>query len=240
MKKLIYWISYYYGISKSEANGFVILILLMITVMAGTFWHMSQKGEALVVDEAKLNRLIESIESNAVIDSINDQREYYHPLGQYKPRKKRDFGHTEDRNRVRTYEKKKLVRFDINTADTVQLKQLRGIGKVLSRRLVKYRDLLGGFVTMDQLDEVYGLQDSVLVQLDTMTFIDDDFKPRIINVNTSTVNDLSRHPYITRVVARAIYNYKFQHGEFATVEELDNVQLLDSLTLAKITPYISF
>ncbi|MDX5436540.1 MAG: helix-hairpin-helix domain-containing protein, partial [Pontibacter sp.] len=68
-------------------------------------------------------------------------------------------------------EKFVLAPFNINTADTTQLKQIRGIGSKLSARIVKYRSGLGGFYTMEQLREVYGLQPEVVDSLHKYTFV---------------------------------------------------------------------
>ncbi|MEM9389836.1 MAG: helix-hairpin-helix domain-containing protein [Bacteroidota bacterium] len=239
MKRLTKWLGLYFNISRSESNGFVVLMLLMLIITVTTFWYSSGSSQRpLTLDEAILDSLLVSIEKNAQVDSVDVQPQFYRKF-EYQDlygKKKR----THLFESLPKYESKSITKFDINAADTLQLKQLKGIGTVLSRRIVKYRNILGGFVTLDQLSEVYGLQDSVLLQLDSMVFISPEFQPRKINVNTATPDSLSRHPYIKRPLARAINNYRFQHGDYSSSVDLGNIRLLDSLTLIKITPYISF
>lgn len=89
-----------------------------------------------------------------------------------KPVEKNNFAKKEERNfedRKQNYESEKeettLVTVDINTATATELKQLKGIGKVLSERIVKYRNSIGGFENIEQLNDVYGIDDSLYFTL---------------------------------------------------------------------------
>ena len=131
------------------------------------------------------------------------------------------------------------IRFDINKADTTQLMSVVGIGAKRALRIIKYRDALGGFITMDQLQEVFGLDSVVVRELLDATFLASDFKPMTINVNTSDEKSLAFHPYLSNTAARSIVAYRFQHGEFKTMGELRNIHALDEKTIQKITPYLT-
>ncbi|MEM9858315.1 MAG: helix-hairpin-helix domain-containing protein, partial [Bacteroidota bacterium] len=158
MKRLTRWISSYYSISRTEANGFVILILLLFLASVGVFWMRSAPAESLEVDRHTLDSLLLVLEENINLDTLT-----YRPKFYKKPKQAAAAfpSNSQRTGRNSTYEpkpyiKKVIARFDINEADTTQLKQLKGIGSVFSRRILKYRKLLGGFVTSDQLSEVYG------------------------------------------------------------------------------------
>jgi competence protein ComEA len=144
-----------------------------------------------------------------------------------------------------TYERKSTsvkttsVKFDLNKADTSQLMSVGGIGTKRSQRIIKYRDALGGFIHMDQIQEVYGLDSTVVRKLSVESFIAEDYQPVTINVNTSDEKRLASHPYLSNVAARSIVAYRFQHGEFKTIEELRNIHALDEKTIQKITPYLT-
>ncbi|HAQ37742.1 MAG TPA: hypothetical protein DCQ58_04460, partial [Saprospirales bacterium] len=71
--------------------------------------------------------------------------------------------------------------------------QLRGIGQSLSKRIIKYRESLGGFYAVSQIGEVYGLQDSVFQLLKSQLFVN-EAKLEFLPINTLTVNELARHP----------------------------------------------
>ena len=135
--------------------------------------------------------------------------------------------------------KKRLSKFDINKADTSQLMSVDGIGTKRSQRIVKYRNALGGFISMDQIPEVFGLDSVVIRKLLDATFIAEDFEQVTININTSDEKRLASHPYLTNAAARSIVAYRFQHGEFKTIEDLRNIHALDEKTIQKITPYLT-
>lgn len=149
--------------------------------------------------------------------------------------KKKDF-----RTKYASRSKPKLQPFDINKADTSQLKRIYGIGNVLSARIVKYRDILGGFSNKEQFKEIYGLKDETLKKLDSLTFISSDFKPNQVELNKLEAYKLDDHPYISKKVAKAIDAYRFQHGKIDSLEVLYNIQIIDSATLEKIAPYLKF
>ncbi|HTE33746.1 MAG TPA: helix-hairpin-helix domain-containing protein [Chryseolinea sp.] len=131
-----------------------------------------------------------------------------------------------------------IASFDINLADTAQLKLLRGIGEKLSLRIVKYRDALGGFVEMAQLREVYGLDSTVIETLSKFCFVKEGFTPHRINVNTATADELAAHPYLTGPEARSLVAYRFQHGKFEVLADLRKLQVIKEETIVKIMTYL--
>ena len=130
--------------------------------------------------------------------------------------------------------------FDLNQADTTQLKKIYGIGPVLAQRIVTYRDKLGGFVSAQQLNEVYGLDTAVINQLHKKSFVPENFNPTPLNVNQADENTLANHPYIKFKLAKAIITYRFQHGNFKTIDDLTRLQTITPETLNKLRPYVSF
>ncbi len=135
---------------------------------------------------------------------------------------------------------KTVTAFDINRADTSQLKRIYGIGTVLSARIVKYRDLLGGFVKKEQLREVYGIKEEVYNTLSAQIFIDPDYVPERININKDSVRQLAAHPYVPYSLAKTIYNYRLQHGPYQSTSDLLKIHLFDSVLLENVVPYIDF
>ena len=132
-----------------------------------------------------------------------------------------------------------ITTFDLNAADTSQLKSVRGIGPVLAARILKFRDGLGGFIDPRQVYEVYGLDSATVDKLWKAAFIADNFTPRQMNLNEAGENELSSHPYIRRNAARGIVAYRLQHGKFADVEELRKLTNLQSSDIERILPYIT-
>lgn len=134
---------------------------------------------------------------------------------------------------------KPVLKFDLNLTDTAQLMKINGIGEKLSSRIIKYRDALGGFVEIDQIFEVYGLDSIVRKRLVNASFVEKDFHPFKININAADENTLAAHPYLKKAVARSIVAYRFQHGEFKVLDDLRNIHALDDKTIQKMTPYLT-
>jgi len=132
------------------------------------------------------------------------------------------------------------IKFDLNTADTTELKRIYGIGVKLSGRIVRYRQKLGGFVTMEQVKEVYGLDSAVINRLKEHAFIAEGFVPTRISINQATESELGSHPYLTKGAAKAIATYRFHHGNFTEVNDLRVLHVLSDETISKIGPYLKF
>lgn len=127
---------------------------------------------------------------------------------------------------------------DLNLADTLQLKLVNGIGTVLANRIVKYRNALGGFVDYDQMNEVYGLDSTVVNLIKKRFFINPDFTPIQLDLNTVSERELSSHPYIRSKIAKTIIAYRFQHGSFKEIDDLLKIDLIDQQVFNRIMPYL--
>ncbi len=169
------------------------------------------------------------------IDSTLYQR--LHPFlevpGYEKQVKKYGHPRQSDRSRIQ------IRLFDINTTDTAQLKAIRGIGDKLSLRIIRYREALGGFVRLEQLGEVYAMDSARIAELRRHCFINPDFQPKKININTAGRQDIAGHPYITPRQAGSIVAYRFNHGNYVSIEDLVRIENLDSVTFRKIRPYLT-
>lgn len=135
------------------------------------------------------------------------------------------------------YKPKENVIVELNSADTTELVKVRGIGPTLSRRIIKYRDKLGGFVGVDQLMEVYGM-DSVWFETMKPSLIVDSSRVTKVAVNSVLPEDLEKHPYFGRNIARAIVNFRQQHGSFRSVEDLKKIYVIDENLFERIEPYV--
>lgn len=128
---------------------------------------------------------------------------------------------------------------DINAADTAALIALPGIGSKLAKRIVGFREKLGGFYSVNQMAEVYGLSDSVFQQIKPLLQCDAGVIQKI-NINTAGIDDLKAHPYIKYQVGNAVIQYRLQHGNFLDMDDLKQVHLVTDDLLQKLSPYISY
>ena len=137
------------------------------------------------------------------------------------------------------FEKKKVIRvMNVNDADSTMLEELPGIGAKLSQRIVNFREKLGGFYSVDQIGETFGLQDSIFQKIKGMFSISGEL--RKINLNTVSLDELKAHPYIRYQLANAIIAYRTQHGRFEKLSDLRKMMILDDKQLEKIAPYLAF
>lgn len=128
---------------------------------------------------------------------------------------------------------------EVNGADSLELEELKGIGPVFARRIIKYRDRLGGFHKKDQLMEIFGL-DSLKFKAVKDQIIIDDLKLKKININTAVFEDFKNHPYIRYKQANALIQYRKQHGNYSNIADLSKVAALDPETIARLAPYFTF
>lgn len=129
---------------------------------------------------------------------------------------------------------------EVNTADTVALIALPGIGPAFARGIVKYRDLLGGFHSLDQLAEVYVLKDKpdAVLSLKELLILDTSMVHQI-PINTCTVEELAAHPYLRWKLAKPLIAYRAHHGPFKRVEDIRGCTLIDEELFRKLAPYLS-
>ena len=116
----------------------------------------------------------------------------------------------------RTLEKKSkpFLIVDIGTADSTELGALPMVGDYLAYKIYSYREKLGGFYSINQLKEVYGLRDSTYLIILPHVILADSTNLRKINLNTAGYNELNQHPYIDSKIANVILAYRKQHGRF--------------------------
>jgi DNA uptake protein ComE-like DNA-binding protein len=125
----------------------------------------------------------------------------------------------------------------INDADTAAWIGLPGIGSTLSNRIVRFRDKLGGFYSVEQVAETFGLPDSTFQQIKPLLQLAGEVKK--ININAATLEELKNHPYIKHPVAKALVEYRVQHGEYKEVADIKKIMIVTEELYTKLSPYFS-
>ena len=304
IKRIKKWTRFYFGFSKTEANGFIILSIILIAVtflpwiVKKTIYrrevsdtHVLDSLVALIdkrlhyedieepdepivphlfsfdpntvtlADLKKLglgdeisNRIIKYRDKGGKFYEVNDMKKIY-GLSNEKFENIKPFITLPDKagsietNHVEEVvsavksgripaEPNDVLHFDINKTDSLTLMQVQGIGTVLSGRIVRFRNNLGGFVHMEQLNEVYGIEDYALINLGNAAFVSDDFKPVMININHAPFEELATHPYVSFNLARVIIAYREQHGLFENIRDLLKIQIVEKQWLDRMAPYL--
>ena len=144
------------------------------------------------------------------------------------------------------YPKEKNIRLkkapkiiELNSSDSSGFISLKGIGPVFSKRIIKFREALGGFVKLEQISEVYGIPAETYAAILPYLKLDLSLVKKI-DINSVNANDLGKHPYIKYKKARTIINYRDQHGAFKSLSDLRNIHSLDEEFFSKIELYLEF
>jgi len=144
---------------------------------------------------------------------------------------------TKEKNQYHPKVKTSFELLEINTADSIQLEKLRGIGPTLASRIIRYRNRLGGFISIEQLKEVYGVNDTLFNLIkDQVVVNDNDVRVVVLNVDSFPV--LASHPYIGKKLAGLILTYRKQHKRFESTDDLKNLPLLTDEIFRKLVPYL--
>lgn len=150
------------------------------------------------------------------------------------PFKKKELFETENFSKEET---SKDIRLDLNTADTVSLKKLKGIGSYFSKKVVEYRKELGGFHTKEQLLEIWNFDAEKLEGIESNIFLK-EAGLRQIRINHCSAEYLQKHPYIKWNQAKALIAYRDQHGVFNEVEDIKKCHIITEELCQKIKPYL--
>lgn len=128
---------------------------------------------------------------------------------------------------------------DINLAGEEEWQRLPGIGEKRSQQIIKYRTSLGGFLSTDQVAEMYGLPDSVFQRIRPLLKME-HADVRKIDINSATPELLDVHPYVSIKQAKLIVSYRDQHGPYASVDDLARIAAFsDRKWLEKVKPYLT-
>jgi DNA uptake protein ComE-like DNA-binding protein len=206
----------YFVFTKRERSGIIslIILVLIVVVIPKYFDHRQPAAEKITVTNS-----IDTI----ITDTITKEG-IARPYKKFKPPR---------------HVKKRIEPFDINSADTSAFIELPGIGRKLAARIVLFREKLGGFYNVQQLREVYGVQDSVYRKIAPF-LICTPGNVKKIDINNAEKETLKVHPYIRWQMANALVAYRDQHGAFHSEEDLLKLENIDGDALKKMIPYISF
>jgi len=136
--------------------------------------------------------------------------------------------------------KEKTVVLDINQATQEDLVKIYGIGEALSLRILKQKEILGCFVSMEQMNDIWGLSPEVIVQLNNhfKVLLPSDFKR--IKINDASLKELSQFPYFKYLLAKQIVTYRSMNGNFNNVEDLAKIKGFPVEKAKIISLYLEF
>lgn len=144
------------------------------------------------------------------------------------------------------YEKKPLVKkdkkalIDINQATQEDLIKIYGIGEGISLRILKFKESLGGFVSMEQLNDVWGLSPEVIQRLNDNFKIANPPNVKKIDINTASLKEIAQFPYFKYPLAKEIVMYRSMNGDFKSATDLTKIKGLSIEKANIIALYLAF
>ncbi len=124
---------------------------------------------------------------------------------------------------------------ELNSSDTSALKRIPGIGSYYSRQIVRYREQLGGFVSLSQVHEIEGIPDDIDEYLTL-----GDTQVSKLNVNSASKGALLRHPYINSFQAQSILEHRHARGVLRSPDDLRQLMYFSDDDVLRLTPYLDF
>ena len=127
----------------------------------------------------------------------------------------------------------------INQTDSLELIKIPNLSPWLAHRILKYRNSLGGFVALEQLFEVSGIDSLKFKQISTFLVIDPE-QIKKLNINRLTFKELLQHPYLDYDQTKKIINYRERRGFIRTDDELRTIVGFTSSELETLKPYLNY
>jgi len=203
----------WFGFTRRERRS-TFLLLILILFVAGFRFIIPERN--ITVEEIPVEK------GDMIVTSFNEEKES--GSGSYIKNN-------------RTNLQRPLL--EINTCDSASLEALPGIGPVLSVRIIKFRKLLGGFASVDQLREVYGLSEEVYNIISSRVYADSTAVIKI-NINSAEYKGLIRLPYFESYEVNAILKYRKLQGSIKNMDEMIDNKLIAKEKAGKIRPYLEF
>ncbi len=127
---------------------------------------------------------------------------------------------------------------DINKATNEEWQRINGIGPTYAKMINRFRGKLGGFYSVEQIGETYGLPDSVFQMI--VPYVKESSPPFKIPINLIPVDSLARHPYLTWKQAKVVINYRAHHGPYKGPEDVAKVKIFTKEKWESIIPYLEY
>jgi competence ComEA-like helix-hairpin-helix protein len=254
------WKDFFY-FSRREKQGILILFVLIVGVFIGKFLFTPQ---AVPLDEelpaeSKLSEY-ETTKEEAPASVASDRKTYRSRSESYPPRQSyRSNPKQAKQPEARTYyphpdqnldppvnksypKTEKLAEgtsIELNSSDTTQLMKIPGIGISFAKRIVGYRNVLGGYYRLEQLQEVYGMYEELYEKMIPYLIVNMD-SIRLLPVNSASIDKLKSHPYINFYQAKAIIEIRKKKGKLKNVGDLNLLEEFTEEDLNRIAPYLGF
>lgn len=226
----------------------LLLILILLTMILNGVLRYGRRSELVITqNEALIHEFDSFRQTLKERDPPSQERSHYEGRAGYATESKAN------REKAIPREEDELVGFTpftateklaagetirLNEADTTQWKKIPGIGSSYASRIVKYRELLGGYVRLEQLLEVYGMDNERYGRI--VPYIEIDTHLQRLKINELEFNELLRHPYLNYKQVQAIVSLRRRKGDIVSIAELAMLDEFTTEDIDRLTPYLEF
>lgn len=188
-------------------------------------------AEQLGLDKKVTNNILKFIESGGTFESKEDLKVIYSINDSI-------YQSLEAYIELPSKPKPQIQIFEINSASVADLKSLNGIGDYFAKAIIKYRNQLGGFINLEQLKEVYNMDQEKLDKIAPFLICEGQPKQKI-KINSGGIEELKLHPYLNYNAAKHITKLRKHRKPFTKPEDVFSPPIIDSVLFRRIKPYIS-
>ena len=154
--------------------------------------------------------------------------------------KKKEFKNYKNYPNTAFAKKEKIVIIDINKATQEELIKIYGIGEVISLRILKFKESLGGFVSMEQMKDVWGLSPEVIENLNSHFKVLVPPSVKKVDINNASIKELSQFPYFNYQLAKQIVTFRSMNGDIKNIDDLTKIKGLSIDKANIIVLYLDF
>jgi len=235
--------SYFY-FTKSERFGILTLIFFIVLSMsAPSVSRLLLAGEPGFSEDLspEIQDFINSLsDTNMKNDQIYGNRDSVYPYSATLQEFRGKNSQYPENQNIQNWNKQASTQqhVELNSVDSASFIKLNGIGPAFAHRILKYRERLGGFVSVNQLLEVYGFTPERLEGIRKNVSVNTS-GIRKINLNQATFKEIMRHPYSSFEVAKSVCNFRTSYGKIEKAEDLRKAGVINDSTYFKMLPYFS-
>ena len=223
LKPLLKW----FGYTRRERSSSFILVIILVLIITLRYTVPDRSSGFEILQDSSFSAQAGESDSNYPGQELSPGGSVLLPVSYSSAGRKPEGG------------QRGIQRIDLNSCDSADLERLPVLGPVLSSRVIKYRNILGGFVSVSQLSEVYGISDSALTVIADRLMADTARITRI-EINRAGFGELLRHPYIERSEVQSILKYRELNGYVGSIDDLVENRILTEAKAERLRPYLSF
>jgi competence ComEA-like helix-hairpin-helix protein len=248
------WKDFFY-FSKREKQGIIVLISLIAGIFIGKFLFTPKENSDVSAQNEQIAEATDSVapsfepykrpSTNFSKKKQPEKRTYYQNETSLNTSEK-SVDRTEYADKkpaAQEFEKQEKFSdgtvIELNVSDTSDLKKIPGIGSSFAKRIVGYRQLLGGYYRLEQLQEVYGMYVELFEKITPFLRVDEAQVIKL-KVNTASLDKLKAHPYMNFYRAKAIVDMRKKKGKLSDISELSLLEEFPEDVLERLNFYFDF